>query len=158
MDTDNGYKLWFGKGSFDDWKVYCRRPNGTIWFALDMEYLHWIRTLPSYRGVTKESVYDDFVRLYDIVREDYDENEAIELIRELDKHYPMQTQHWWAIFYMTMVAEMMKENAILKKRIKRLGVYNVLFDGKKYSPKYTANYMKGMDFNVLDELMIERGI
>ena len=47
-------------------------------------------------------------------------------------------------------------NAILKKRIKKLGVYNLFFDG--YNISYVITYMRGMHWKELDKLMKERGI
>ena len=57
---------------------------------------------------------------------------------------------------MTMVAECKKKNAILIKRIKHLGVYNVLFDS--YDINYVAKHMRGKGRRYLDKLMKERGI
>ena len=57
---------------------------------------------------------------------------------------------------MTMLAECKKENAILKKRIKKLGVYNLLFD--KYSIDYVTTYMRNQTWRDLDKLMKERGV
>lgn len=105
----------------------------------------------------EDQVYNDFLRVYDVAVYDYDDEKAYSVIKEVAKNYSYhQTEHWWSIFYKTMVAEERKENTILGKRIKRLGVYNVLFD--KYAPKYTAEYMKGMGWRELDDLMYERGI
>ncbi len=36
---------------------------------------------------------------------------------------------WFNVLYAGMVAEENKENAVLKKRIKRLGMHQVLIDG-----------------------------
>ena len=103
-----------------------------------------------------DNVYSDFIRVYDVSVYDYDDDMAYSVIQDVDKNYRQNTEHWWSVFYKTMVAEERKENSILGKRIKRLGVYNVLYD--KFSPKYTANYMKGMYWEDLDKLMEERGI
>ena len=58
--------------------------------------------------------------------------------------------------YMTMLAEEKKENAILGKKIKRLGAYNLLYD--EYPIDYIVKYMRNMRWYKLKELMIERGI
>ena len=57
---------------------------------------------------------------------------------------------------MSMVAECNKKHSILKKRIKHLGVYNILFD--KYDIDYVTKYMRGKSWRYLDKLMKERGI
>jgi len=153
VKTNNGYTLVFGKGRFDDWCVHITKPNNHKWFPYDYEYLHWIRRLSRRYG--KDKVYNDFVKVYDVVRFDYDENEAYEIIKEIDTHYYEKTEHWWCIFYMTMVAEEHKEKTILGKRIKRLGVYNVIFDG--FPVKYTARYMKELSADDLNLIMRGKG-
>lgn len=152
--TNNGYEFYFDKGKIDNYRVHCiNHKTKKDWFALDKEYLAWIKRMGN--RYDNDSVYNDFVRLYDAVEYDYDFNNIIGLINELDSHYHNQTQKWWVVFYMTMIAEEHKEGAILGKRIKRLGVYNVLFDG--YSAEYTAHYMKDMSWIELDKLMSVRG-
>ena len=152
--TNTGYEFYFDEGKFDKFCVHCiNHRTGKKWFALDKEYLSWIKRLSNRYNV--DLVYSDFVRLYDFVQKDYDLEGVIGLIEELDSHYHNSTQKWWVVFYMTMVAEENKDGAILGKRIKRLGVYNVLFDG--YSVDYTAKYMNGMNWVKLDELMVCRG-
>lgn len=148
------YTLEFKTGRFDDYCVYVTKPNKRLWFPYDWQYLRWIQNLKKKYSVFK--VYLDFLRIYNLARYDYDETEAYDVICEVDKTYTGDTEHWWSIFYMTMVAEERKENTILGKRIKRLGVYNVLFDN--FTPQYTAEYMRGMRWYELEELMIERGI
>lgn len=156
MTRDN-YSFSFGKGTFDDYCVYTVRPNGKLWFAKDYEYLYWIQQLSKTR-YGKDRVYNDFLRIYYEVSYDYDFESAYEVIKEVSDTYPRsaKTEHWWTIFYMTMVAEERKENSILGKMIKRLGVYNVIYDG--YTPKCTAEYMKNKDVDYLYKKMKKRGI
>ncbi len=90
------------------------------------------------------------------MNEEFDENECYNVCQSIDKHYEEDTTHWWVIFYMTMVAECKKKNSILKKRIKHLGVYNILFD--EYEVDYVVKYMRGKRWRELDKLMKERGI
>ena len=149
--TSNNYKFYFDEGKFDEWCVYCRRPDGS--FALDKQYLYWIKKMSQRYG--KDRVYNDFLKIYDIARYDYDFTEGLNVIKEVSDGYPVCTEQWWCVFYMTMIAECRKEGTILNKRIKRLGVYNVIFDG--YGSGYTANYMKKLHWWELDELMRERG-
>ena len=55
-------------------------------------------------------------------------------------------------------AKMVRENkefAKLKKRIKRLGMYQTLIEGMK--PRDAANFSKGKDWTELDVIMKERG-
>ena len=127
ITTDAGYEIYFGPGRFDSWCVYMKDNNH--------------EKIP----LDKNSVNEEF-----------DENECYKICQTIDKHYEEDTTHWWVIFYMTMVAECTKKNSILKKRIKHLGVYNILFD--EYEVDYVVKYMRGKRWRELDKLMKERGI
>lgn len=156
--TSNDYHFWFDTGNIDDWCVHCLKPDGKMWFAYDREYLSWIRKMAKFYGTDK--VYDDFVKVYDSVKYDFNMGDAYDIIHEVSGHYNGNTEHYWTYFWMTMVAEERKENAIVGKRIKRLAVYNLLFD--KYKLSYVLTYMdtrrnKGMNWRILDELCYERG-
>ena len=59
------------------------------------------------------------------------------------------------ILYSGMIAEENKENKILKKRIKRLGIHQVLIDG--ISPEKAAVFSKGKKWKELDEIMKSKG-
>ena len=54
-----------------------------------------------------------------------------------------------------MIAEENKGNAILKKRIKRLGMHQVLLEN--YTPEHAANFSKGKKWKDLDKLMKQKG-
>lgn len=154
VKTDTGYEIYFAPGRFDKWCVYLNDYQNDKSIPLDKDYFQWILDLSEKYGV--EKVYNDFLIVYDAADEIFDEEKCSLLCHEIDKHYEEDTTHWWVIFYMTMVAECKKRNAILKKRIKHLGVYNVLFDG--YDIDYVTEYMIGKKWKELDKLMKERGI
>lgn len=155
VKTDTGYEVYFAQGRFDKWCVYLNKDeNENPSIPLDKDYFQWILELSNKYGV--HQVYDDFLKVYNIADETFDEAECSTLCHEIDKHYEEDTTHWWIIFYMTMVAECKKKNAILKKRIKHLGVYNILFD--EYDIDYVVKYMHGKYWGDLDKLMKERGI
>jgi len=62
---------------------------------------------------------------------------------------------WFTVIYAGMVAEENKKNAILKKRVKRLGMYQVLIENQ--SPDFAANFSKGKKWRELDALMKKYG-
>lgn len=154
ITTNTDYKIYFDRGKFDDWCVFYINDENKKFIPLDKHYFQWILDLSKKYGV--DQVYSDFLLVYEAADEIFDEDDCLSLCTEIDKHYEEGTTHWWVIYYMTMVAECKKENAILKKRIKHLGVYNVLFDG--YDIEYVTRYMRGKGWRYLDKLMKERGI
>ena len=146
--------IYFDKGKFDKYCVYINGRNKFRYAPTDDVYFNWIRILAKQYGNLQ--VWNDFCTIYDIVDTGETENEVLSIIKNIDLHYNDDTILWWLIFYMTMLAECKKENTILKKRIKKLGVYNILFD--EYSIDYVIQYMKGKNWRYLDNLMKERGI
>ena len=148
VKTQSGYEIFFAPGNFDPWCVYIQHA------PLDKEYFLWIKKLAQKYG--RDYVYNDFVTVYRDVTENFSSSQCLKICEKVDEHYEEDTTHWWVIFYMTMVAECKKDNAILKKRIKHLGVYNVLID--EWDIDYVVEYMKGKDYRFLDKLMKERGI
>ena len=154
------WRLFFGRGRFDDWCVFVfDSVRSKFFFPLDYDYLYWIKCLGERFG--NERVYFDFVLLYDCVRRGVSNRECYVVTSMVDEGYVgVDTQVWWVIFFMTMYAECMKENTRLGKRIKRLGVYNVLVDGDDV--EYVTQYMKNDEglpgwFEYLDRLMRDRG-
>jgi hypothetical protein len=53
----------------------------------------------------------------------------INQISQFYKNDSLEMEIWFNVLYAGMVAEENKENAVLKKRIKRLGMHQVLIDG-----------------------------
>ena len=152
--TNTGYDIFFAPGKFDKWGVYIDNHEYNYAMLLDSDYFQWLLDLANKYGVDK--VYSDFLIIYNDVSEDFNEEKCLNLCQNIDKNYQEDTTHWWVILYMTMVAECKKDFTILKKRIKLLGVYNILFDG--YDINYVIKYMKDKDWRYLDKLMKERGI
>jgi hypothetical protein len=80
------------------------------------------------------------------------------LITVLSRFYnadAAEMELWMNVIYAGMIAEENKENAILKKRIKRLGMHQVLIDGMK--PEEAAVFSKGKKWKELDEIMRSKG-
>ena len=156
---ENEVSIYFSEGSFDSYCVYVNEvPNMFRHAMKDSEYFKWILYLSRCYGVIQ--VWDDFCKIYDIVDMDSnakpDAKKAMATAIEIDSHYTEETIKWWLVFYMTMVAECKKKYAIIKKKIKKLGVYNVLID--EWDIDYVTTYMVNMDWRDLAEMMKERGI
>lgn len=128
----------FGRGNFDDWAVIVDYPNvpkmpKDIWY---------FAKLSIYKTKLGSRVYDDFVQLYEKVTAEIDSN-VFDWIQEITADYPNpeEAELVFGILYMTMIAEENKAGAILKKRIKRLGVHQLLID--KMPLSIVVDYSKG---------------
>ena len=152
----DGSTLEYDKGKFDNWCVYLTRPGTERYAPRDFQYFDRIQQLSAIYGAN--TIYNDFVKVYDettkvisqktldlidSITSYYDEDDGLELAIDL------------TIMYMGMIAEENKAFTKLGKRVKRLGVYQVLMEGMSY--KEAADYSRGMGWREIDRLCRERG-
>jgi hypothetical protein len=152
--SDGSY-IEFDTGKFDNWCVYLKRQNQIKYAPKDVEYFSILKKLALKYG--NQKIYTDFVRIYEATTKNID-NKVVELINEIASDYGQDKNEmdiWLTVLYAGMVAEENKEFAILKKRIKRLGVYQVLIEN--LSPEYAANFSRGKKWDELDKICRERG-
>ena len=145
----------FDNGAFDNWCVYLSRPGQARYAPRDTEYFAKLKQLGNVHG--NEKIYQDFVTYYIPTNRIIDTN-VLSLITRLANTYESDAEEmdiWFSVVYAGMVAEENKANAILKKRVKRLGMHQVLID--RLDPGYAANFSKGKKWRELDELMKSKG-
>ena len=147
----NGGFIEFDSGCFDGWCVFVTLPGRQRFAPADVQYFTRLKELGEKFGPQK--IYDDFVVIYNRTTKNVD-SKVFELIAALSRFYEtdaLEMELWLNVIYAGMIAEENKENAILKKRIKRLGVHQVLIDG--VSPEKAAVFSKGKKWKDLDEIM-----
>jgi len=145
----------FDNGSFDNWCVYLTRPGQKRYAPRDTEYFSKLRQLGNIYGHQK--IYNDFVIYYTHTNRNIDAD-VLDLITQLTEPYGNDAEEmdiWFSVIYAGMVAEENKANAILKKRIKRLGMHQVLIEG--LDANYAANFSRGKKWKELDLLMKQKG-
>jgi len=145
----------FDNGSFDNWCVYLTRPGQKRYAPRDTEYFSKLRQLGNIYGHQK--IYNDFVIYYTRTNRNIDAD-VLDLITQLTEPYGNDAEEmdiWFSVIYAGMVAEENKANAILKKRIKRLGMHQVLIEG--LDANYAANFSRGKKWKELDLLMKQKG-
>jgi len=146
--------LMFDSGRFDDWCVYLSEHNVKR-APKDVEYFAALRTHAETYG--NEKIYSDFVKVYDSTDSSLSNN-TLALIAQLANQYEndrIAIDKLFTILYAGMVAEENKKSAILKKRIKRLGMHQVLMEG--VSPEVAANFSKGRPWRDIDKDCKTRG-
>jgi len=151
----DGSVVEFDSGKFDNWCVYLTRPNKNRYAPTDIEYFTFLNNLGNSHN--HESIYNHFVEYYNNTNRHIDQN-VLNQITEISSNYgekSVEVDVWLTVIYGGMVAEENKEFAILKKRIKRLGMHQVLIE--RQSPHYAANFSRGKKWRELDALMRERG-
>lgn len=145
----------FDQGSFDQWCVYLKRPDELRYAPKDTEYFSKLQQFGSIHGSAK--IYNDFIRFYTHAGKDIDST-IMDLITEISENYGCDAEEidlWFTIIYAGMIAEENKTNAILKKRVKRLGMQQVLLEDR--TAEYAANFSKGKKWQELDEIMKRKG-
>lgn len=151
----NGGLLEFDHGNFDEWCVYVTRANGKRFAPTDSRYFSRLGKLAKTHG--NQKIYDDFIVVFHRVSKNI-EPEIFDLIAILSRSYgadQLEMEIWLGVLYAGMVAEENKENAKLGKRIKRLGMHQVLIEG--VAPEEAALFSKGKKWRELDKLMQEKG-
>jgi hypothetical protein len=142
---DDKVRLYFGTGSFDDWCIYVLGfKDKWMKFPTDEWYFGIVKDWTALRA--PEAVYADFVRIYDATTTDatYPATKpVVEMIKAMSWNYKDDFEACviWTVLYMGMIAEENKEGAILKKRIKRLGMHQILIDG--VAPNIAAHFSRG---------------
>jgi hypothetical protein len=151
----NGGYIEFDTGVFDDWCVYVTKPNGNRFAPTDVQYLSRLKKLA--KKYTPGKIYDDFVQIFDRTSPKINP-EVFQFITNVSKFYQedaLEIEIWFNVIYAGMIAEENKQNAILKKRIKRLGVHHALIDD--LTPEVAANFSKGIKWLHLNRLMKAKG-
>ncbi len=151
----DGSKLTFDNGSFDTWCVYLQQPGQAKYAPTDVQYFTRLQQLGAVYGHQK--IYNDFVSFYTPTSINIDA-QVLRLIQTLAATYTnhtLETEILFTIIYAGMIAEENKQFAILKKRIKRLGMHQTLVD--MLEPAVAANFSKGKNWRELDLLCKTKG-
>lgn len=136
----DGSILEVGGGEFDNYCVYLTRPNVHRHRPKDYQYFNRLLKYAAQYG--NGHIYQDFVTVYNLTGNQVQQN-VLDTIAVLSQQYQnnaIDIEIDYTILYLGMIAEENKANAILGKRVKRLGVHQVLIDG--VSPMYASQYSK----------------
>lgn len=147
----NLHLVTFDQGSFDEWCVYLQRNGQRKYAPTDVDYFDFFKKMGLRFG--NERVYKDFCSIYNLT--DYTVNpKVLNLITQISDTYgndAIEMDIWLSVIYGGMVAEENKKNMKLKKRIKRLGMYQLLIEGLPSA--IAAHYSRGKKWKELDVLM-----
>ena len=152
--SDGSY-LEYDHGSFDEWCVYMVEPNGNRRPPLDRDYFADIKELSQKYGA--EKIYSAYVFVYDSTGKEVNDSglQAAEKASLDFGEDQLKVHKIFTILYMAMIAEENKKFTKLGKRIKRLGIYKLLFENA--SVYDAANFMRGMNWREIDILCKKRG-
>lgn len=154
-NIQNKNKIEFDTGAFDNWCVYLTRHGQRRYAPRDNEYFLRLKQLGCIHGHQK--VYADFIKFYSLTNKQI-ALPVLTLITELANTYFTDAEEidiWFTVIYSGMVAEENKANTVLGKRIKRLGMHQVLIENME--PNNAATFSKGKKWMELDTFMKQRG-
>lgn len=136
----DGSLLEYDAGSFDEWCIYLTRPGQPRHAPRDVVYFAALQRLAAAHGARE--LYGDFVKVYKRTGKALDPAvlSAIELLAARYGPDAQEVEILLTLLHAAMVAEMNKRFAPLGKRVKRLGVRQVLLEG--LSPEAAAGYSK----------------
>lgn len=152
---EDGSILEYDQGAFDEWCVYLTRPSVNKYAPKDFEYFMRIQEYSDKYGAKK--LYEDYVSIYNLTDKSIKQN-VLDEISSLSSKYSDDITDIdidLTIIYAGMVAEENKAYTKLGKRVKRLGIYQILIE--KMSYKEAANFSRGMEWRDIDKLCKERG-
>ncbi len=138
----DGSVLEFDDGSFDKWCVYLTPRNLPRYAPKDVEYFTVLARMGAKHGF--KNVYDDFTTVFERTTKTLDQS-LLNEIHVMSKKYlsdDVEMDRLFSILYAGMVAEENKANTRLGKKVKRLGVYQVLIEQMK--PEDAAVFSRGM--------------
>jgi hypothetical protein len=152
----NNRKVIFDTGRFDNWCVYVVESNGNKKAPLDETYFSDLYHIS--QKYLRNKVYDDFVRIYEETTKSIDPSVLV-LIDEIVSTYAEEdeiiVEQWFTVIYAGMIAEENKQNTILKKRVKRLGIHQVLI--LNMPAKDAAKFSYSKKWRELDSIMKSLG-
>jgi hypothetical protein len=140
---------------FDDWCVFLKRPTSKRVAPTDLQYFTRIKHLAAKHGSDK--LYDDFVAIYgqtNTLRDDA----LLEQISVIASGYDddaLSVDMVLSTLYRGMLAEENKTRTKLGKRVKRLGMHQLLLEN--VTPEHAANFSKGKTWRHIKKECTQRG-
>jgi hypothetical protein len=150
----DGSLLEFGKGKFDNWCLFLSKDQMTF-TPSDKIYFKAIIKLAGIYGADR--IYKDFVKIYDNTTNKIDPHILNTMIDKISREYGKDSTEinvLFSVLYAGMVAEENKVNTILGRKLKRLGLYQCLFEGMQ--PELAANFSKGKRYMEIERECIAR--
>ena len=150
----DGSTIEFDFGTFDSWCVYVTRPGRERQAPRDAQYFADLKQLHGQHP----RILDDFIEVFTRTTKEIDAA-LLARISEIASQYPPDVRPDVEVLlttlYAAMIAEENRVNAPLGRRIKRLGVHQVLVEGMRVED--AARFSRGKPWRVLEELCVARG-
>lgn len=137
----NGTVFSYGMGSYDEWCVYESNPEVRAKRVGDYDYFKKIRELGNIYEIS--DVFETFCSIYNRTTTEIDKDilkDISETCEQYEDDYD-KAEYAFCLLYLSMVSEMNKEYSRLGKRVKGLGIHQLLFQKMKIHD--IANFTRG---------------
>lgn len=153
-EWQNGDKVEFASGRFDEWCVYIVRNGAGRRAPRDVEYFTYFHELGQRHSAEQvleyvRAVYRVAARTINATSLGQIAERALNFGDESD-----EAEFWGTVLYSAMVAEENNPKP-LKKRVKMLGLHQLLVD--RMAPEEAADWSRGRRFPELDAECRKRG-
>lgn len=148
----NGGRMMYVKGRFDAWMLDCKGVEYLSRFPRDEEIFELVISLAKQYGPA--NLLGEFNWIF-WMTDSILSSTTLRYIESRGKIYGQKFEIVFTFLYLSMVAEENKTHAPLGKRMKMLGIYQVLIEGA--DPFYASQFSKGKKVQELNEEMRKRG-
>jgi hypothetical protein len=151
----NGESLVYDTGIFDNWCAYHCKPDGTRNPPRDVDYFSSLVELANIYGPKR--LYSDIKKIFILTGKEIDEKilRYISLVSEEYFENSMMIEIIFTILYAAFISEENKANTKLGKRIKFLGIHQILVEG--IPAETAAIFSKGKSWQEISKLCEQRG-
>ena len=151
----NGQSLEYDWGGFDLWCTFIRNIDGTRKPPRDIDYFSNLAELGKIHG--SQRIYSDIRKIYVLTEKEVEVKvlDYISLVSEEYKEDRLKIEILFSILYAAFIAEENKANTKLGKRIKLLGIHQILIEG--ITPEIAASFSRGMTWQNISKLCDEKG-
>ena len=147
----------FDFGTFDEYCVYVADEYNKKRAPKDYEYFRFFLQLANVYG--NDKVYNDFLTIYHLTDKtiNQDVRDVIDkIVLTYNEDVRDEVEENLSVIWGGMIAEENKDKTFLGKRVKHLGMYQVLMG--ILSPEDAAEFSKGKPWGELDIIMKEYNI
>ena len=135
-----------------------KKTNFTKYFSHAVKCRQWLAyNLLIFKKEYKDKVYKLIKFIFDHTNSTLNFKTIDKTVKLVNKHFDgsISTHKYFLFVYYAMVAEEKKTNSKLGKRIKLLGIYQIL--NENFSSQTAANFSRGLKWTVIDEECKRRG-
>lgn len=156
---DNKNSICFDRGRFDDYCVFFKKfdNNNNLISKKAVKDIELFDNLLIFKKEYKDKVYKLIKFIFDYTNSTLNFKTIDKTVKLVNKHFDgsISAHKYFLFVYYAMVAEEKKTNSKLGKRIKLLGIYQIL--NEKFSSQTAANFSRGLKWTVIDEECKRRG-